>query len=99
MKKIEELLQKVQEIQKDLKDAHEQIDDYYSGRLQPIVGFGPMTYSNIIRGCLDRLTEIQHQLIELGMDKETAEKLCSDEPPSGDVYNDCLAFIKKMGAA
>lgn len=100
MKTVEELLKEVTGIQKDLENAHRAIDDYYSWRVQPMMGFGPHTQSEIISGCNKRLKEIKTELInEHGFDEQKAEELTREAPASGDVYEACMTFIKKMGAA
>jgi phage host-nuclease inhibitor protein Gam len=93
MEKIEEIVKEVERIQKELKMAHQAIDDYYSGKLQPMMGFGPYTQSEIISGCNARLDELKGELVKLGISAEIATALCSDQPPTGKVYEECLAFI------
>lgn len=100
MKTVKELLKEVAGIQKDLANAHKAIDDYYTGRLLPMMGFGPYAQSEIISGCNQRLKEIKTELINKhGFDERNADELTREAPASGDVYEACMSFMKKMGAA
>ena len=100
MKTVEKLLKEVAGIQKDLANAHKAIDDYYTGRLLPMMGFGPYAQSNIIAGCNKRLAEIKTELInKYGFNEQDANELTREAPASGDVYEACMSFMKKMGAA
>lgn len=100
MKTVEQLMKEIQGVQASIQDAHEEIDDYYSGRNRcPMIGFGPYAQSQRIAWGRDRLEELRKELRERGLTEEKAVEITREAPACGDVYEACMEFLKNIGAA
>ena len=92
---LKTIMEEIKDLQNTLENAHKAIDAYYTSG-SCCMGFGPMTQSQIINGCNKRLTELQNQLVELGIEPHEARKICEDYP-TGYTYEKCQEFLTKGG--